>query len=204
MFPLSTVLLPGMVLPLQVFEPRYRTLMERCMAADRRFGVTLIERGNEVGGGDVRTMVGTVAEVVQADQEPDGRWALVAVGTDRFRVRRWLADEPYPRAETDLWPDETDDTAPRLSGHVAECGAHLRRIMGLSEELGHPTGPVPELDGDPRIASYQLALLAPLATLDRQHLLAQPGPGGRLTLLDRMLLDLVQDLESLRSNRPDI
>lgn len=201
MFPLGTVLLPGMALPLQVFEPRYRAMMEHLMAGDRRFGVTLIERGSEVGGGDVRTTVGTVAEVVRADPTPDGRWAVMSVGAERIRVRRWLPDDPYPRAEVEHWPDEMSDSPERLSGHVAECTVMLRRIMALGQRLGHPTGPVPEPSDDPSVAGFQLALMAPLGTLDRQRLLEAPGPAERLALLDRLLVEMTHDLEALGEGR---
>src|SRR4051812_9365869 len=78
MFPLGTVLLPGAVLPLHVFEPRYRALVEVCVAGDREFGVVLIERGNEVGGGDTRTSAGCVARIAEVRELPDGRYLLVA------------------------------------------------------------------------------------------------------------------------------
>ena len=78
MFPLGSVLLPGMLLPLHVFEPRYRAMVDRCLAGDHEFGVVLIERGREVGGGDVRTSAGTLARIAEARQFPDGRWALAA------------------------------------------------------------------------------------------------------------------------------
>ncbi len=99
MFPLGTVLFPSLFLPLHVFEPRYRVLARRCMDGDREFGVVLIERGSEVGGNDVRTMVGTVAQIVDATELDDGRWVLGTVGTRRVRVREWLADDPFPRAD---------------------------------------------------------------------------------------------------------
>ena len=92
MFPLGTVVVPGMVLPLQVFEPRYREMLQHVLAGDRTFGVVLIERGSEVGGGDVRTDVGTLARVVRAEEQPDGRWAVVALGVGRIRVDRWALD----------------------------------------------------------------------------------------------------------------
>ena len=98
MFPLGTVLLPGAPLPLQVFEPRYRELTRDCLAGVPEFGVVLIERGSEVGGGDVRTNVGTVARIVASQGFPDGRAYLVTVGTRRIRVTEWLEDAPYPRA----------------------------------------------------------------------------------------------------------
>src|SRR5438270_10838595 len=79
MFPLGTVLLPFAHLPLHIFEPRYRALVKDCLAGDGEFGVVLIERGHEVGGGDVRFGVGTVAHIVQTAELPDGR-GLVRAG----------------------------------------------------------------------------------------------------------------------------
>ena len=106
MFPLGSVLVPGLLLPLHVFEPRYRALVHDVLAADGRFGVTLIERGSEVGGGDERTAVGTAAQIVQAEESPDGRWGILAVGEERIRVLRWLDDDPYPRAVAEPLVDE--------------------------------------------------------------------------------------------------
>src|SRR5262249_59581225 len=108
MFPLGTVLLPGAVLPLHVFEPRYRTLLADCLAGEPEFGVVLIERGHEVGGGDVRRSVGTVARILEVATMPDGRAAVVTVGTRRITVNEWLPEEPYPLADVDDWPDADD------------------------------------------------------------------------------------------------
>src|SRR2546427_2200311 len=98
MFPLGTVLLPYVVLPLRVFEPRYQALTRHVLAGTREFGVVLIERGFEVGGGDERFDVGTVARILEAAEAPDGRWRLLTVGSRRIRVEQWLEDDPYPRA----------------------------------------------------------------------------------------------------------
>lgn len=126
MFPLGSVLLPSMVLPLHVFEERYRAMVRDCLAGEREFGVTLIERGSEVGGGDIRAMAGTVAEIVQAEEFDDGRWGVVAVGARRVRVTGWLPDDPYPRAEVEDWPDEPTDDAEALQASFAarrrSCG----------------------------------------------------------------------------------
>ena len=96
MFPLGSVLVPSAGLPLHVFEPRYRALVQDCLAGDREFGVVLIERGSEVGGDDVRTSVGTVARIVEATELPDGRWAVAAVGVRRVRVRQLAARRSVP------------------------------------------------------------------------------------------------------------
>ena len=111
MFPLGSVLFPSLVLPLHVFEERYRTLMRHVLDGDHEFGVCLIERGSEVGGGDFRSGIGTVATVQEAAELPDGRWAVVTVGTRRIRVERWLDDDPYPRAVVEDHPDPDPSTA---------------------------------------------------------------------------------------------
>ncbi len=196
MFPLSTVLFPGMVLPLQVFEPRYRTLMERCMAGTREFGVTLIERGSEVGGGDVRSTVGTVAEIIRADQTPDGRWAVLTIGTRRLRVERWLDDDPHPRAEVESWPDEPPTDPAALQAEFAERVAQYRRVMALATELGHPAQPLVDITDHPEAGSFQLSMLAPLGPLDRQRLLVAPGPQPRLERLGVLLDEIDAELQA--------
>jgi len=97
LFPLHTVLFPGVALPLHVFEDRYRAMVERCLAERSPFGVVLIREGREVGPGDLAVAgVGTVAEIREATRRPDGRFDLLAVGTQRFRLDsvEWDA-EPY-------------------------------------------------------------------------------------------------------------
>ncbi|HEY8544223.1 MAG TPA: LON peptidase substrate-binding domain-containing protein [Acidimicrobiales bacterium] len=195
MFPLGTVLVPGMPLPLHVFEPRYRAMLRDCLAGDRTFGVVLIERGSEVGGGDVRTDVGTRARIVEAEELPDGRWAVVALGVERIRVDRWLPDDPYPRAEVTAWPDDpatgpAEDPRPAIT-------AQLRRAGALVRELGHPGAPLDlELDGDPVVDSYQAMLAAPLGPADRHQLLAAATLAERWSLLRDRLTEQIELLEA--------
>src|SRR5918995_2383501 len=130
MFPLQTVLLPGAVLPLHVFEPRYRQLVIDCLADDTgepEFGVALIERGWEVGGGDQRTDVGVVARMVQVEALEGGRYHLVTVGTRRIRVNAWLPDDPYPLADVDDWAD-AECEEPGLPALVAAAESRVRRV----------------------------------------------------------------------------
>lgn len=201
MFPLGTVLVPGMPLPLHVFEPRYRAMLQDCLAGDRSFGVVLIERGSEVGGGDVRTAVGTRARIVQAEELPDGRWAVVALGVERIRVDRWLPDDPYPRAEVTAWPDDPatgdTDTGPDADDPRPAITMLLRRAGALVRELGHQGAPLDlELDGDPVVDSYQAMLAAPLGPADRQQLLAAATLGERWSLLHDRLTEQLELLEA--------
>ncbi len=198
MFPLGTVLVPSMVLPLHVFEPRYRQLVRDCLAGTPEFGVVLIARGSEVGGGDVRTDVGTVARVVEVAEAPDGRFALGCVGVRRIRVHRWLDDDPYPRAEVQDWPDEADGTTPAAVAERREVAvARLRRALALQVELGEPAPPAAiDVDADPETAGHQVAALGPLGPLDRQALLAAPSTAARLDLAATLLGDAVDLLEA--------
>ncbi|MGF1597475.1 MAG: LON peptidase substrate-binding domain-containing protein [Acidimicrobiales bacterium] len=189
-FPLGTVLFPTMVLPLHVFEPRYRALVHDVIEGDRAFGVVLIERGSEVGGHDKRSMFGTVATILDAEQFSDGRWALYTVGGERFRVDRWLDDTPYPQAEITLWPDEApvgdvEDLYRRVAAKFGRC-------MALASESGLDVGPVPAAADDVGVGCMQMSALGPFATFDKQALLGAPGPTDRLALLDRMIDDALE------------
>ncbi|MEZ5381260.1 MAG: LON peptidase substrate-binding domain-containing protein [Microthrixaceae bacterium] len=199
MFPLGSVLVPHMLLPLQVFEARYRVLMEELVGQlprpddqrgwgdDPRFGVTMIERGHEVGGADVRAEVGTLATVVGAQLAEDGRWAVVAVGGERVRVIEWLEDDPYPRARLKLWPDEDE----RLSADVRR-GLRTRHaeMLALLGELGvEATDQGPDWTDPPERLLWQVALASPLGSFDRYQLLDAPGTSERARRLSTQLDD---------------
>ena len=130
LFPLRTVLCPGLVLPVHVFEPRYRALTERCLAEGEPFGVVLLRSGREVGGGPVRiAAVGTLAEIRRTTQYADGRFDLVTVGTRRFRLdRAFEGREPYLVGEVTLLPElpGDPDRARLLARHV---GARFLRYL---------------------------------------------------------------------------
>lgn len=193
MFPLQSVLVPGALLPLHVFEDRYRALVQRCLAEDDDFGVTLIERGSEVGGGDVRTDVGTRARILQAEQAADGRWAVIALGLNRLRVGRWLADDPHPVAEVSEWPDPPAPSA--VADGLDRSAESVKRLLALRTELGDDVAPatvdlsVDLSTDDPGLASFRLVSLSTLGELDRQRLLAAPSIEDRLTLLDQLLAE---------------
>lgn len=188
MFPLGTVLFPGMFLPLHVFEPRYRAMTKVCLEGDREFGVVLIERGSEVGGGDVRMSVGTVAHIVGAQELSDGRWVLGTVGTRRFRVNRWLPDDPFPRADVADWDDVP--AGPGASDAYASVRSQLRRVLALKSELAEPVADFDiELSDDLGLGSFQVAAVAPLGPADQQHVLAAGGVDERLAQLAVLLDD---------------
>lgn len=187
-FPLQSVLLPGMPLGLHVFEPRYLQLMEDIAAGDGRFGVVMITRGSEVGGADQRADVGTVAELVASAPTADGRLMVEAVGTERFRVTRWLDDDPYPRADVEPWT--------QLMGGVADDRLGLARerfdtFLSLVSELGADVGAV-EVPDSGVDALYGMAVVAPVSTHDRYRILAAADGADAAEILVDALDGLVE------------
>lgn len=192
MFPLSTVLFPYDRVQLHVFEPRYRRLVADCLAGDGRFGVVLIARGSEVGGGDERMDVGTVASIEAAEAVGEGRWHLVAAGQDLVRVTRWVDDDPYPRAMVEnIHRARTEDGVA-----LQRAEAELRRVLALVSELGETSAvpPAASFGESPEEVSWRLCALAPVNVFDRQRLLEAPGPIERLALLLDLLRDVGDDV----------
>jgi Lon protease-like protein len=196
MFPLSTVLFPDTELALQVFEPRYQSLTEDCLAGSGEFGVVLIARGSEVGGGDQRVGVGTVAHIEQASPHGAGRWTLVTKGTRRIRVTKWLADDPYPLATVEDLPGVASGGDEAAVGRALSA---VRRTRGLLSELGRaPALPGAfELGDGLDAAAWRLCALAPLSVFDRQALLEVGDPTARLDELIGLCGALDEDLTAL-------
>jgi len=192
MFPLGGVLVPSMLLPLHVFEERYRRLVRDCLDGTPEFGVVLIERGSEVGGGEARTLVGTVARLIEATEMPDGRFAVNTVGVRRIRIRQWLDDDPYPRADVEDWPDDPGAPLTELDAQRYAAVTRLRRALALQSEMGEPAPPATvELSDDAELASHQISALAPVGPHDRQGLLAAPSTALRLTEVAALLDDAI-------------
>jgi Lon protease-like protein len=194
MFPLGSVLLPGVLLPLHVFEPRYQALVRDCLGTtDKEFGVVLIDRGSEVGGGDSRSDVGVVAKVLQVAAMEGGRFAVVTVGTRRIKVAQWLPDDPYPRADVEDWPDEPADVPPE---RIASTAARARRCAGLAVEMGDLSNVLEgELTGDPSFDSFLLTAISPFGPADQYAALCAQDPLSRFDVIDRLLEDVEAGLQ---------
>ena len=121
MFPLEHAVLPTAIIPLHIFEPRYRSLAaDVTVRPEPEFGIAPIERGREVGGDDVRAEVAVVARVLEFEELPDGRWAVISIATRRIRVLDRLDDDPYPRhpAKLRAVAFETDPIVTCVEGFV--------------------------------------------------------------------------------------
>ena len=196
-FPLSTVLFPGLVLPLHIFEDRYRTLVRELVDSPEdgphEFGVVTLRHGSEVqttAEGEAGPPVddtpvtaeqlyeaGCTAELRQVTELPDGRFDIVTVGRRRFRVLAVAqGSEPYLTAEVEWLPedDEPGETAELLAPRVlAAFRTYLELLRPASEVLDQ----VPD---DPTVLSHLIAATAQLTTDERQQLLAAPDTASRL------------------------
>lgn len=190
MFPLQSALLPGDILPLRVFEPRYAALVGDCLAGPEPvFGVVMITRGSEVGGGDVRGEAGALARITRYTDFGMGQYELVAQIGERIRVREWLPDDPYPRAVVEVWPDEPGPAlgADRIADVVDRITALYRRVAQASGGELRPDALAVDTEtaGDPARHLYALAARVPIGQADRYALLAAPTLTARVdTLID--------------------
>ena len=185
MFPLGSVLFPAMPLALQVFEERYLKMMGAILDAEEPvFGVVLIERGSDVGGGDQRFDLGTTARVSQIEA-PEGPLQVVAKGGRRFRVLSWLDEDPYPQAEVEFLEEFPSDEVDSSSLKSAERVVRDTLAYLLELDLSIPWPTDIELAEDPVEKAWQLAGIAPLGTLDHQDLLESPDVSTLLTEVDQ-------------------
>jgi Lon protease-like protein len=170
MFPLSTVLLPSMPLSLRIFEERYLKLLGDLITEENpEFGVVLIEKGPEVGGGEKRLPIGTIASVTDIGTL-DQFYGLESIGSQRFRVNAWLPDDPYPMADIDFIPDLIwDDSLIPARVHLE---TKVRKLLAFASEFGDlQYGSDTELSDDPMDACWQLAGVLPVGQLDQLDLL---------------------------------
>ncbi len=159
LFPLqSTVLFPGMELPLVVFEPRYLQLTNECTENDEPFGVVLLAVGSEVGDPDVEPFtIGTTAHILDASPLGDGRLSVTAIGGTRFKVHSFSHDYPYLSAEVEYLTDDSGDIVePSLVANVKEDAvAFVRAMLAMRGGFVRDV-PLPD---DPTVLSYQVAQL---------------------------------------------
>jgi len=185
MFPLGSTVFPGQVVPLHVFEDRYRTLMSEITAdgADPTFGIVLIDRGFEVGGGDHRVDVATRVEILQAEEFEDGRWGVVTAGLERIDILEWIDDDPYPRARVSQ-RNVRDDGGANLDDLEALLVDTIR-LAALQAGVEVPSGL--QFSADPQTRLDQLSALAPLTEFDRQKVLEAPTTSRQIELLSHSL-----------------
>jgi len=185
LFPLNIVLLPDMILPLHIFEPRYREMILRCLETDRRFGVSLIKEGQEVGGSAVVFDVGTVAEITASTMLEDERMNLVTEGRERYRLLDISDDRAYPHGLVELLEEPVGELEnANLKASLTRDLA--RRYVTLLLRQVEPATITFELPDDPLEISYRVANLLqqvhPGRSSETQGLLEAESAEERLRL----------------------
>jgi uncharacterized protein len=204
LLPLGSVLFPGVVLPLHVFEPRYRQLVsdlkELPEGRPRTFGVVAIRDGHEVGSDAVSSVydIGCTAQISTIESHEDGRYSLVTTGVHRFRLLGVDATGPYLRGEVDLLEEPLGaDAATLKTSSIALLLGYQRALAALR---GIRLGPIPDLPDDPTVLSYLIGAAMVLDLRDKQRLLACTDTAARLrreqALLRRETL-LIKELRAL-------
>ncbi|MGN6782826.1 MAG: LON peptidase substrate-binding domain-containing protein [Marmoricola sp.] len=202
LFPLNTVVFPGAVVPLHVFEERYRQMVEdllaRGTARERLFGIVAIREGYEVGdhGHQSLQRVGTVLQLSEVAPLPDGRFDIEATAMQRFRIEDVDTSGPYLVAEATVLEQDrpTSDGAGALQGALRAFAAYRAALAAMRGVLEDPT-----LPQDPELASYALSAAVLLPLRERQELLEADSAAERLSLLAQLLQSEVSAMTALPS-----
>lgn len=201
MFPLNTVLFPGVVVPLRVFEDRYRALVHHLLRepdpARRLFGSVAIREGYEVGDHGAQSLfrVGCRLQLTDVTAHPDGTFDIEAVGRERIRLERLDSSGPFPVGEVTTLPTDPAPVAPQIVERaLATFHAYRLAVIGIRGDP-HPT-PLPQ---DPEFLSWTLAAVAPLPLSDRQTLLETDETALRLTVVADLLRSELRAMNVLPS-----
>ncbi len=187
--------MPAMPLSLRIFEERYLKLLGDLVGQENpEFGVVLIERGQEIGGGEKRLGIGTLASVTDIGTL-DEFYGIESIGTQRFRVNAWLPDDPYPIADIDFIPDLVwDESLQPVKSHLE---TKVRHLLAFASEFGDlQYGSDTAFSEDPMLSCWQLAGVLPVGPLDQMDLLSSESTGELLS----STLEIVESLdEALRA-----
>lgn len=204
LFPLGAVLYPGMLLPLHIFEERYRQLVQDLLDGPdpRRFGVIAIRKGRETGIEGVQSLyeIGCIATLRRVEQYDDGRYDIITVGTQRFKLTRLDETRPYLQGEVELLADEVADPAAALP-LVRTVQAAFRTYLDALTEWGGATVRIEELPDEPMLLSFIVAAAMIIDLTERQGLLAEPDTLQRLEA-QRALLSRETAMLKTTTSRP--
>jgi len=204
LFPLGAVLYPGMLLPLHIFEDRYRRLVRDLLDGPepRRFGVIAIRKGRETGVEGVQSLyeIGCTATLRRVEEHQDGRFDLVTVGTQRFRLLALDQTLPYLQGEIELLPDEAVDGAAAVPA-VRAVQAAFRGYLDALTEWGGATVRVGDLPDEPVLLSFIVAAAMVIDLPERQALLDEPDALRRLAA-ERAVLSRETAMLRATTSRP--
>ena len=201
LFPLNTVLFPGMVLPLHIFEERYKLMIGHCMEDNQPFGVVLIREGREVGGGATSHDVGTTAVIAGASRTSDGRYNLVTIGSERFRLLTIRDDLPYLVGSAQPWPLSGGAVEPAQQQAKSMLASFEQYLDLLVKAQGHRME-IEQIPEEPRALALLVAIALQVPLTQKQYLLCRPSVvdllrAERLMLRrERLLLEYISSTQA--------
>lgn len=197
LFPLQTVLFPRMPLPLHIFEPRYKEMINRCIEENRPFGVLLIQEGSEVGEPAVPHTVGTLARIRVVERLDEGRMNLMAEGTERFRLLDYIkGEEPYLVGMIEALRDDADNSA-QIAPLVEEIGGLFHQYLKVLLACVGRTMPEYELPEDPEDLSFVVGAAMQTGSAERQAMLEMTNTSARLIQQRTMLQEEIARLRAV-------
>lgn len=199
-FPLSTVLFPTGDMALNIFEERYRIMVEELLESGGVFGVILILRGEEVGGSAVPHSIGTTANIIEHSKNPDGGYALRVQGRSKFKLVRMLEDQPYPSGEIEFFP-ESGYQEPDLLGSAIDRVRHVfsdyvRLSLALTDQWAEGV----DLPADSAWLINKITPNLGIPEIAKQRVLEHNLPTEGLRALEELLNDLVSRAEEQVKN----
>lgn len=208
LFPLNVVLFPGMILPLHIFEPRYRAMIDRCLEEQKTFGVVLIEEGQPEGEIAVPHRVGTAARIMKTQREQDGRINVTTMGTQRFLIEELDHSEPYLQGIVRPLPivNAATRSASEMMQHVRP---KVLEYVDILAQVSRSKISLDRLPNDPKTLAFLVAIALQVDNDAKQSLLELPGVPeilarehyllAREILLLRHMLDTQPDLAEMSS-----
>ncbi|MCB9137810.1 MAG: LON peptidase substrate-binding domain-containing protein [Caldilineaceae bacterium] len=208
LFPLNVVLFPGMMLPLHVFEPRYREMISHCIETKSPFGVVLIRKGKEVGGFAIPQDIGTTARIVKTKREKDGRMNIIAIGARRFKINELDYSRPYLSAHVSEHPivDEQNQTTAALGERLRPKLLEYAELLSTVHDTKMQLSRIPQ---EPKMLAYMLAIALQVGNEEKQQLLEAESVAqllraenkilNREMLLTRYMLETQSELNAMSS-----
>ena len=202
LFPLGTVLFPQMILPLRIFEQRYRLMINECLKNDTPFGIILIREGDEVQEGRLGTqaarphLVGTLAQITEVTKSVSGAFEITTIGTERFRLIDYHNDQPFMTGDIELWPEEIQPGV-ELNVEVAKVRTAFQGYLKVLTELARKEVQM-DIPTDPTDLSYFVPNWLQMEMETKQRLLEAPGPIQRLQTERKLVLAETDFLEQIK------
>jgi Lon protease-like protein len=195
-FPLPLVLMPGEILPLHIFEPRYRQMLSDIGGVGGRFGVVTVFENDDAGSGDLMGRIGTAAAVHGVDELEDGRSNVIVLGTERFRITNLVEyEEPYLISGIEPVVDD-EDSSDDLKTAAEDCFALFRRMTTAAFKMSGSRGELPETDQTgPEPLSFLIATAFDLKLERKYELISTTSTRTRLDILRQILSDAIEQIE---------